>query len=84
MEWKFHEERNTACFTTSLVLKGSPILRVYHDYDGDWQFHGDSTQTANEGNDGGTIENDPHHDAACYGDALAFHSLHVAEVDTDE
>lgn len=27
--------------TSNYVLKGSPITRVYHDYDGDWQFHGD-------------------------------------------
>ncbi len=23
-----------------MVLDGAPILRVYHDYDGGWQFHG--------------------------------------------
>ena len=23
------------------MLKGSPITRVYHDFEGDWQFHGD-------------------------------------------
>ncbi len=33
------------CFTSNYVLKGSPITRVYHDFDGDWQFHGD--QAAN-------------------------------------
>ena len=48
MTWLFHDEPNTACFTTSHVLSGSPILRVYHDYDGDWQFHGDSTQSVDD------------------------------------
>lgn len=38
--WKFDAPPNTASFTTTFVLEGSPILRVYHDYDGGWQFHG--------------------------------------------
>lgn len=48
MTWLFHDEPDTGCFTTKLVLEGSPILRVYHEYDGDWQFHGDSSQSASE------------------------------------
>ncbi|WP_254514016.1 DUF2314 domain-containing protein [Anatilimnocola floriformis] len=44
--WPFHDEPNTACFTTTFVLEGSPILRVYHDFDGGWQFHGDDDQPA--------------------------------------
>ena len=43
-DWKFHDEPNTACFTSTFVLNGSPILRVYHDYEGDWQFLGASDQ----------------------------------------
>ena len=43
-DWKFRDAPNTACFTTTFVLDGSPILRVYHDFDGDWQFHGASDQ----------------------------------------
>ncbi|MDX1929199.1 MAG: DUF4262 domain-containing protein [Pirellulaceae bacterium] len=39
--WKFADSPDTACFTSNFVLKGSPITRVYHDFDGDWQFHGD-------------------------------------------
>lgn len=39
-DWQFDGAPNTACLTTSFVLDGSPILRVYHDYDGGWQFHG--------------------------------------------
>ena len=48
MAWLFHDAPNTACFTTGHVLDGSPILRVYHDYDGDWQFHGDPSQSADD------------------------------------
>jgi hypothetical protein len=39
--WRFSDSPDTACFTSNYVLKGSPITRVYHDFDGDWQFHGD-------------------------------------------
>jgi hypothetical protein len=39
---------NTACFTTTFVLDGSPILRVYRDYDGDWQFHGSKDHPTDE------------------------------------
>jgi hypothetical protein len=38
--WQFDDLPNTTSFTTKFVLDGSPILRVYHDYDGGWQFHG--------------------------------------------
>ncbi|MEM8671248.1 MAG: DUF2314 domain-containing protein [Planctomycetota bacterium] len=44
--WKFYDAPDTACFTTTFVLQGTPILRVYHDYDGDWQFHGAADQPA--------------------------------------
>ena len=47
-EWKFYDPPNTACFTTTFVLDGSPILRVYHDYDGDWQFHGSNDHPATD------------------------------------
>ena len=40
IEWPFDESPDTAALTTSFVLDGDPILRVYRDYDGDWQFHG--------------------------------------------
>ena len=39
-EWPFEAPSNTAAFTTARVAKeGRPILMVYHDHDGDWQFH---------------------------------------------
>jgi len=46
--WQFDDAPNTACFTTSFVLDGSPILRVYHDFEGEWQFHGADDQPATE------------------------------------
>ncbi|MBQ0933672.1 hypothetical protein [Ideonella alba] len=37
--WPFDAAINAASFTTKYVLDGSlPILEVYHDHDGDWQF----------------------------------------------
>src|SRR5215470_17076351 len=41
-DWRFDDPPNAASFTTKFVLDGSPILRVYHDYEGGWQFHGSS------------------------------------------
>lgn len=38
-DFKFYEERNLGVFTTKQVLEGEPILYVYHNDDGDWQFH---------------------------------------------
>ncbi|WP_409028429.1 hypothetical protein OX462_11290 [Janthinobacterium sp. SUN098] len=43
--WKFPDAPNTACFTTTEVLNGAPIVLVSHDYEGDWQFHAASTET---------------------------------------
>jgi hypothetical protein len=40
IDWQFDDPPNTASLTTSFVLDGSPIQRVYHDYEGGWQFHG--------------------------------------------
>ncbi|QSX74718.1 hypothetical protein HIV01_016350 [Lysobacter arenosi] len=37
--WAFREPVETGTFTTRQVLEGGfPILEVYHDADGDWQF----------------------------------------------
>lgn len=41
-DFKFHEERNLGVYTTQQVLDGEPILYVYHDDDGDWQFHSEN------------------------------------------
>ena len=38
-DFKFYEERNLAVYTTKQAFEGEPILYVYHNADGDWQFH---------------------------------------------
>lgn len=38
-DFKFYEKRNLAVFTTREAFDGDPILYVYHDADGYWQFH---------------------------------------------
>ncbi|ANE51851.1 DUF4262 domain-containing protein [Flavisolibacter tropicus] len=42
-DFKFYEEKNLGIFTTWQAFEGDPILYVYHDKDGDWQFHTSST-----------------------------------------
>jgi hypothetical protein len=41
--WRFADSPDTACFTSNYVLKGLPITFVSHDFEGDWQFHGDQS-----------------------------------------
>jgi hypothetical protein len=48
-DFKFYEERNVLVFTTSSVLNGEPILYVYHDSDGAWQFHSSTEPDTNDG-----------------------------------
>lgn len=38
-DFKFYEKRNTCVFTTKQAFDGDPILYVYHNEDGAWQFH---------------------------------------------
>lgn len=39
-DWPFAAPSNSAVFTTARVGKeGRPILMVYHDHEGYWQFH---------------------------------------------
>lgn len=38
-DFKFYEDRNLCVYTTRHVLEGKPILNVFHNEDGDWQFH---------------------------------------------
>ncbi len=40
-DFKFYEEKNLGVYTTKQVLEGKPILFVYHNEDGAWQFHSD-------------------------------------------
>lgn len=45
--WPFEEPIDAAVFSTRQVLSNSsPILEVYHDHDGDWQFLCGTTQEA--------------------------------------
>ena len=39
LDFKFYEERNLGVYTTKQAFEGHPILYVYHNKDGDWQFH---------------------------------------------
>jgi len=47
-DFKFFEERNVASFVTRYVLKGSPVLYVYHNRDGSWQFQGNDEYTVDD------------------------------------
>lgn len=38
-DFKFYEERRLGVYTTSQAFNGDPILYVYHNENGDWQFH---------------------------------------------
>ncbi len=38
-DFKFYENRNLAVFTTKQAFNGDAILYVYHNEDGEWQFH---------------------------------------------
>jgi hypothetical protein len=38
-DFKFYEERNLGVYTTKQAFEGDSILYVYHNDDGDWQFH---------------------------------------------
>jgi hypothetical protein len=38
-DFKFYENRNLGVYTTKQALEGEPILYVYHNEDGAWQFH---------------------------------------------
>jgi hypothetical protein len=63
-DWRFDDPPNAASFTTTFVLDGSPILRVYHDYDGGWQFHGSpdhraTTDVARVVSLGSMVDRDP-------------------------
>ena len=48
-DFKFYEHRNLGVFTTRKILDGQPILFVYHNSDGDWQFHHDQLPNLKDG-----------------------------------
>jgi hypothetical protein len=41
-DFKFLEETNLGVYTTKHTFEGNPILEVYHNEDGDWQFFTES------------------------------------------
>lgn len=47
-DFKFLEEKSLGVYTTSEVLEGKPILFVYHNEDGDWQFHSEEDPDLNK------------------------------------
>lgn len=44
----FYEKRNLGVYTTRQVLEGEPVLYVYHNEDGDWQFHSSANPDVND------------------------------------
>ena len=47
--FKFLEKPNWCVYTTQSVVDGKPILRVYHNLDGEWQFHHEEYPNASDG-----------------------------------
>lgn len=47
-DFRFYEKRNLGVYTTKQVLDSEPILYVYHNEDGDWQFHSSSDPDIND------------------------------------
>ena len=42
--WPFADPDNTLAYTSPQILDGAPVLVVFHDHDGEWQFlHGEVT-----------------------------------------
>lgn len=39
IDFKFYEKKSLGVYTTQQALEGDPVLFVYHNEDGDWQFH---------------------------------------------
>nr|WP_067054522.1 DUF4262 domain-containing protein [Mucilaginibacter sp. L294] len=39
VDFKFYESKDLGVYTTQQALDGTPVLYVYHNEDGDWQFH---------------------------------------------
>ncbi|WP_276380059.1 DUF4262 domain-containing protein [Flavobacterium sp. H4147] len=45
-DFKFREPKNLTAFTTKQWMQGKPIIEVFHEYDGDWQFLTDDEPSA--------------------------------------
>lgn len=48
-DWPFDAPPNTAVLTTRRVVEGDPVLEVFHDPDGEWQFLCGSPVTREDG-----------------------------------
>ena len=77
--WTLPDAPNTACFTTTEVLKGAPIVLVSHDYEGDRQFHAASHETMLS-----SVKIVCLADMLRRDDLLAFHALHVADMASEQ
>ena len=49
VDFMFYEERTLGVFTTRQAFKGESILYVYHNKDGDWEFHTSSEPNIEDG-----------------------------------
>ena len=47
--FKFLEKPHWCVFTTQSVVDGKAVLRVYHNLDGEWQFHHEEYPSASDG-----------------------------------
>ncbi len=48
-DFKFYEPKNLGVYTTHHSLEGKPILYVFHNEDGSWQFHTEYEPDPNDG-----------------------------------
>jgi len=49
-DWPFAELPETGVYTTKSIIEGNePIMRVFHDPEGDWQFHGSGESSVGSG-----------------------------------
>jgi hypothetical protein len=49
VDFRFYEDGNLGVYTTKHFLEGSSILFVYHNEDGDWQFHTEDNPQPEDG-----------------------------------
>jgi hypothetical protein len=48
-DWPFDQAPNVVSITVTSILRGSPILYVFHDEDGGWQFLDGAEHTVADG-----------------------------------
>lgn len=47
-DFRFREPRDLGVYTTKDILAGAPVLHVFHDEEGDWQFHSSQEPDASQ------------------------------------